>query len=245
PLLTGIFLDRDLALSSLLVDQAFAMMARGSTSVPDAGMGAIAGQLADRIPGGVRLGARVRRVVDEGVELESGERIEGREVIVATEPLEGARLSGAELPREPRASSALWFAMEHAVAGTRIVLDGTGEGPVTTFAMMSAVAPGYAPAGGHLACASCPGLPADGDDAALERAVRDQLSRWFGAAVADWRLLRVDRIRWAQHAQPPGTPAQLPVRVRPGLVVSGDGVENASIDGALRAGRRAAEAVLA
>ena len=59
-----------------------------------------------------------------------------------------------------------------------------------------------------------------------------------------WQLLRIDRIPWAQHAQPPGTPAQLPVRVRPGLVVAGDGVENASIDGALRAGRRAAEAVL-
>jgi hypothetical protein len=33
--------------------------------------------------------------------------------------------------------------------------------------------------------------------------------------------------------------------VGPGILVAGDGVENASIDGALRAGRRAAEAILA
>jgi predicted NAD/FAD-dependent oxidoreductase len=32
--------------------------------------------------------------------------------------------------------------------------------------------------------------------------------------------------------------------VRPGLLATGDWVENASIDGALRAGRRAAERVL-
>jgi hypothetical protein len=92
--------------------------------------------------------------------------------------------------------------------------------------------------------ATCIGLPRAGDDAGLERAARAQLRDWFGADVEGWRLLRVDRIPWAQHAQPPGTPAQLPVRVAPGVLVAGDGVENASIDGALRAGRRAAEAVL-
>jgi phytoene dehydrogenase-like protein len=244
PLLTGIFLDRELGLSSLLVDQAFAMMAHGATSVPDAGMGAIADQLAARVPGGVRLGARVQQVIDNGVELANGERIDAREVVVATAPLEGARLSGATLPSQPRSSTALWFAMEQAPAGRRIVLDGSGEGPVTTVAVMSGVAAGYAPHGRQLVCASCAGLPYDGDDAALDGAVRRQLHRWFGAEVLSWQLLRVDRIPWAQHAQPPGTPAQLPVRVRPGLVVAGDGVENASIDGALHAGRRAAEAIL-
>ena len=245
PLFAGIFLDRELGLSSLLLDQAFAMLARGRTSVPDAGMGAIADQLAARVPGTIRLGAHVARVVEGGVVLDSGERIEAREVVVATAPPEGATLTGAPLPRIPRASTALWFAMDEAPAGARLVLDGTGDGPVTTVAAMSAVAPGYAPPDSQLVCCSCVGLPHDRDDAGLERSVRAQLTRWFGGAVADWRLLRIDRIRWAQHAQPPGTPAQLPVRVRPGLVVSGDGVENASIDGALRAGRRAAEAVLA
>ncbi|MEO9176091.1 MAG: NAD(P)/FAD-dependent oxidoreductase, partial [Gaiellales bacterium] len=244
PLFTGIFLDRELGLSSLLLDQAFAMMAAGATSVPNAGMGAIAEQLAARLPDGVRLGARVRRVVEGGVELESGARIDAREVVVATAPLAGAALSGTALPTEPRSSTALWFSMERAPAGRRIVLDGSGEGPVTTVAVLSAVAPGYAPRGRQLVCASCPGLPHVGSDLDLERAVRRQLHRWFGDDVPIWQLLRVDRIPWAQHAQPPGSPAQLPVRVRPGLVLAGDGVENASIDGALRAGRRAAEALL-
>jgi phytoene dehydrogenase-like protein len=245
PLFAGEFFDHELRLSSLLLDQSFLMMARGATSVPAEGMGAIAEQLAGRIPGGVRLGARVQRVFEGGVELAGGEPIEAREVVVATEPPEAARLTGAELPREPRSTTALWFAVEPAPAGRRIVLDGTGAGPVTSLAALSVVAPSYAPPDRHLVCASCVGLPHEGDDAGLERAARAQLREWFGHDVEGWRLLRVDRIRWAQHAQPPGTPAQLPVRVRPGVLVAGDGVENASIDGALRAGRRAAETLLA
>jgi phytoene dehydrogenase-like protein len=245
PLFAGEFLDRELRLSSLLLDQSFSMMARGAISVPAEGMGAIAEQLAGRIPGGVRLGARVQRVFDGGVELAGGEPIQAREVVVATEPPEAARLTGAELPREPRSTTALWFAAEQAPAGKRLVLDGTGEGPVTTAAVLSAVAPSYAPPGKQLVCASCIGLPREGDDAGLERVVRAQLRDWFGHDVEGWRLLRVDRIPWAQHAQPPGTPAQLALRVGPGVLVAGDGVENSSIDGALRAGRRAAEALLA
>jgi phytoene dehydrogenase-like protein len=245
PLFAGEFFDHELRLSSLLLDQAFLMMARGATSVPAEGMGAIAEQLAGRIPGGVRLGARVQRVFDGGVELAGGEPIEAREVVVATEPPEAARLTGADLPREPRSTTALWFAVERAPADRRIVLDGTGAGPVTTLAALSVVAPSYAPPGRHLVCATCVGLPHEGDDDGLERAARAQLREWFGQEVEGWRLLRVDRIPWAQHAQPPGTPAQLPVRVGPGVLVAGDGVENASIDGALRAGRRAAETLLA
>ena len=245
PLFAGEFLDHELRFSSLLLDQAFLMMARGATSLPSEGIGSIAEQLAGRIPGGVRLGARVQRVFEGGVELAGGEPIEAREVIVATEPVEAARLTGADLPRDPRSMTALWFAVERPPAGARIVLDGMGEGPVTTVAATSVVAPSYAPPDRHLVCASCVGLPHAGDDHALERAARTQLRAWFGEDVERWRLLRVDRIPWAQHAQPPGRPAQRPVRVSPGLLVAGDGVENASIDGALRAGRRAAETVLA
>jgi L-lactate utilization protein LutC len=85
-------------------------------------------------------------------------------------------------------------------------------------------------------------------DAELEQAIRAQMSEWFGAAaVAEWRALRTYRIPWAQFDQSPGTlePAGRPVRRGPGLYVSGDHVENASINGALHAGARAGTAVLA
>jgi predicted NAD/FAD-dependent oxidoreductase len=110
----------------------------------------------------------------------------------------------------------------------------------------SRVAPTYAPAGGHLISATVLGAPAE-SDAGLEARVRGQLAGWFGAApVARWRHLRTYRIPFAQFDQSPGVlePPQRPVRLGPRLFVCGDHVENASINGAMVAGRRAAEAIL-
>jgi phytoene dehydrogenase-like protein len=248
PLFAGIFLERRLDVSSHLLDQALLMMATGPVSVPAGGMGAIPAQLASRLPPGtLRTGARVEDIGPGRVVLSDGRRLRAATVVVATDPPTASRLTGLRLPAEPRATTCLWFDAPLAPAGPRLVLDGTGEGPVNNLAVMSAVAPTYAPAGRHTIAASCLGLPSDGDDDALDRAARRQLSGWFGpgARVASWRLLRVHRIRWAQHAQPPGTTRRGPQAVRPGLFVAGDGVEDASIEGALRSGRRVAEQILA
>ena len=88
-------------------------------------------------------------------------------------------------------------------------------------------------------------MPFRGDDAALASAAYAQLTSWFGGRVDTWRLLRTDRIEWAQHAQPPGSISTGARWLRDSVVLSGDGTENASIDGALRAGRRSADLVLA
>ena len=118
-------------------------------------------------------------------------------VVLAGGPT-ASELAGLPTP-EPRSSTCLWYEAADAPAGKRIVLDGDGTGPVNNVAVMSAVAPSYAPPGRALIAASCVGLDAD-DDAA-----RAQLSRWFGSGVGQWRLLRTDPIEWAQHAQPPGS----------------------------------------
>jgi predicted NAD/FAD-dependent oxidoreductase len=85
------------------------------------------------------------------------------------------------------------------------------------------------------------------DDATLDLAVRRQLTDWFGAAVATWRLLRVERIRYAQPDQLPTDlePVAREVRLGAGRYVAGDHRETASLHGALVSGRRAAEALLA
>jgi predicted NAD/FAD-dependent oxidoreductase len=65
--------------------------------------------------------------------------------------------------------------------------------------------------------------------------------------VEGWRLLSVCRVRRALPLQAPPwyTRPDWPVRVRPGLYVAGDVLDTAAIDGALRSGRLAAEALLA
>jgi hypothetical protein len=216
-------------------------------------MGAIPQQLADRLrPGTVRLGAEVVSAGEDGVELAGGERVAAAAVVVAAEAPAAARLV-ADV-RDPGAVSctALWYdAARSPLAQARgpratLVLDGDGTGPVNNLAVMSDVAPGYAPAGRALVNASLPGLPALGDEA-LDAAARSQLRDWFGGEVDGWRLLRVDRVAHAQPRQPPGAldPPVRPLRQGRRLWVCGDHRGTASINGALGTGRRAGAEVAA
>ncbi|MGZ6162705.1 MAG: FAD-dependent oxidoreductase, partial [Myxococcaceae bacterium] len=123
-------------------------------------------------------------------------------------------------------------------------LDGENRGPVNNAAVMSEVAPEYAPPGKALVSASV--LGAHSGVAEMELRVRAQLKGWFGGAVEGWRLIRADVVHDAIPAEPPSVlePAQRPVRTPGGITLCGDHRDNASIDGALTSGRRAAESVL-
>jgi len=253
PFLAGITLEPELAGSSRFAQFVLASFLAGPTAVPARGMGAIPQQLADALhPGTVRLGAEVARIDPGEVRLASGERVAARAVVVAAEAPAAAGL--VEDLRDPGAVSttALWYDAPSsplpAAGGPRgaLVLDGEREGPVNNLAVMSDVAPGYAPAGRALVNASLPGLDAR-EDADLDRAARDQLRGWFGGEVDGWRLLRVDRIAHAQPRQPPGAldPPVRPLRQGRELWVCGDHLGTASINGALGTGRRAGAEVAA
>jgi predicted NAD/FAD-dependent oxidoreductase len=79
-----------------------------------------------------------------------------------------------------------------------------------------------------------------------EGAVRAQLTRWFGSEVSEWRLVDARSIPHALPRQAVGdlNPFERSVRVERGLLVCGDHRDQSSIQGALRSGRRAAEAIL-
>jgi phytoene dehydrogenase-like protein len=241
PFLGGVSLDRRLAVSSRFGRFVLRTFAEGGAALPAAGMAAIPGQLAAGLP--VRLGELVAVVGPGEVRLGSGEVVRTRAVVVATGG--GTPLVPAELaPGSWKGSTTLYYAADRPPIGTPVLcLDGEGTGPVNSVAELSAVAPGYAPPGRSLVSAAVIGIPA-GDDGELDRRVRGQLTGWFGPSVADWRLLRIDRIREALPDATAGVldPWQRPVRVRPGFYVCGDHRDNPSIDGALTSGFRAAQA---
>ncbi|MCC7020355.1 MAG: FAD-dependent oxidoreductase [Ardenticatenales bacterium] len=259
PFLGGVFADLDLQTSARMFAFVWRMFAAGTTTVPEHGMGAIALQLAGRLPQGtVALDTPVQAVAaldpTDGraalahVTLRSGDVLSARAIVVATDELAAARLlESATPPRRGRGLTCLYFdAPEPPIAAPVLALDGMGEGPVTNLAVMSAVSSAYAPPGRALVSATVIGLP-QVDDAALEASVRAQLRGWFGAVVDDWRHLRTYRIAEALPDQAPGrlVPPIRPHILGGGLFVAGDHRTNASIDGALVSGRVAAEAVLA
>jgi phytoene dehydrogenase-like protein len=247
PWLGGIFLGRDLATSSRMLEFVMRMMAQGDTAIPALGMGAIADQLADALPRGcVQLHRRVMGVEAGGVRLDDGQLVPATEMIIATEGDVAAALLGLPTPARPRSAISLAFAAPTAPwRGRDLLLNGEGRGPINSLVVSTELSSGFAPAGVALVTVGVIDEHPQ-DDASLERAVRQQATTWFGAAVSDWRLVRLHRIRYAQPDQLPTDldPIARPVGLGAGRYVAGDHRETASLHGALHSGRRAAEAVL-
>ena len=240
PLVGGIQLDPDLADSRRIFDVIFRMLSDGDSAVPAAGMQAIPEQLAARLPdGAIHLGHRVTSTTPTSIRVEGADEIAASAVVVATEGPAAVELLGIE-PSGSKAAGCVWFAADHAPSDTKcVVLDGTGRGPVLNVAVMSNVAPTYAPPGRHLIAAALPGV-ADGD---LEAMAREQLRGWWGADVDGWSCLATYRIPHGQPRQsPPFSPKQA-VALPDGRFVCGDHRDTASIQGALYSGRRCANAV--
>jgi phytoene dehydrogenase-like protein len=251
PFLAGTFFDPEMTTSSRVTELVFRSFFRGEVAVPDLGMQRLPDQLAARLaPGTVRLGARAERVRPGEVDVAGGDTVRGEHVVVATEgpvaeQLLGVGTLGHVAPG--RGTVTLWYRASRSPVGRPdLVLDADGSGPVNNLAVLSDVAPGYAPPGVSSIAASVVGVP-DRSLGELDRAVRGQLTGWYGSEVADWQLLRTDVIPYAQPRQ---DVADLPtlargVRVGPTTWVCGDHRDTGSIQGALVSGRRCADAVLA
>ena len=76
PFLAGIFFDPALDTSSRLFELVFKRLALGDNALPEDGIGAIASQLADRLPAGsVRLNSRAAAIDGSGVTLDTSEAV--------------------------------------------------------------------------------------------------------------------------------------------------------------------------
>ncbi|MEM1044276.1 MAG: NAD(P)/FAD-dependent oxidoreductase [Bacteroidota bacterium] len=247
PFLGGILLDPDLGTSSRAFEFYFRMFSEGETAVPARGMQQIPEQLAAGLEDHtVQLNTRVQHAGPGSVTLETGAEVEARAVVVATDGPELAYLLDGFDPPASRSVVCLYYAAPEAPTEDPVlVLDGEGGGPVNNVAVMSNVSPHYAPPGQHLVSVSVIGNPTQ-SDAEVEMGVRAHLSRWYRGAES-WRHLKTYRILHAQPEQAPPTlsPPERPAKLSHGLYLAGDHRTNASINGALVSGRRAAEAVLA
>ena len=240
PLVGGIQLDPQLTASRRMFDVVFRMLNQGDAVVPAAGMSAISEQLASHTPAEkIHLNTRVANVTSQSVVTESGHTISSKAVIVAVEGPAAAKLTGIA-PVQSRSVSCVYFASNSAPTDKKlIILDGTGKGPVLNIAVMSNIAPTYAPVGQHLIAAALPGCI--GDD--IEDIARQQLQAMFGAQVESWRHLRTYRIEHGQPDQSPPFNPKKKQKLDNGIFVCGDHRDTASSQGALYSGRRCADSV--
>ena len=244
PWLGGIFLESELETSSRMLQFVLRMFADGDAAVPATGMQAIPEQLAAGLaPGTVRLRARVAAIEADGVRLASGERIAGRQIVVATDGAAATSLLPEVAALAWRSVTCIYFAAPASPIGDpTLALNGTGTGLVNNVAVMSDVAPDYAPAGHALVSVSVLGTRPETDES-LAEGVQAELGEWFGSDVRNWRWLRTYRIPQALPVRAPLV-RERPAPVRPDVWVAGDLRSTASIQGAMESGEGVAEALL-
>ncbi len=244
PYLSSFFLERDLATSSRYLRFLLKALVEGGTVVPELGMQAIPDQIAAKLPrDSVRLNSPVERLELGTVLLATGERIEARAVIVATDGAEACRLLDAAIPLpEYRGVTRLYYSMEMPTNKfPTLIINGDGSGPVNHLTLQ----PLKDRPGRMVVAANILGIPAK-EDKKLNASVCDQLQSWIGSFMKNWWFLRVYRIPHALPDMSVGIldPWRRPVRLRPGLYVCGDHRDQGGINGALESGFRTAQAVM-
>lgn len=245
PFLGGVFLEPKLETTARFFRFVFRMFSSGEAAVPAGGMGEIPKQLASALPSGsISLETNVAQVRSDGVRLEDGPWLEASAVVVATEATAAARLvRGLQVPSW-RAVSCFYFAADRAPSTRKALhLDAVAGGPINNLHVASAVSPDVAPSGKHLISVTCLGEAQDPQR--LREDVLRQAETWFGEQVRSWTALRHYVIGQALPAQTVGAlePPRRDVRHGSGVYLCGDHLDQASIDGAMASGRRAAEAI--
>ena len=250
PFFGGVFFDRELQTSARMLAFCFSMFGAGSASVPAKGMQRIPEHLAAQLPAGaLYLESPVGAIERGRIHLETGSSIGARVVIVATDSTAAARLLDLDdIDPGWRSTVTQWFvAPEPPVEEAILMLDGEGRGPVNHLAVLSNASSLYAPdMRGLVAANVVDQSPPPTEE--LERQIRARLTTWFGDAVQGWRPLREHRIdRALPDQRVTGGRSVLHAWRRPitvngaDVLVCGDHRYDASINGAMASGRRAAE----
>lgn len=245
--LAGVLLDDSATTSNAFALLLVRMFALGVPGVPAAGMQALPRQLAaalgERVQTGVRASA-VLRDAGSFVARSAHRDVRARCVVVAADPVAGARLLGRPAPRMHGVLTD-WYAVDDLPTPSPMLhVDGRPgpPGPVVNTAVMSVAAPSYAPPGRHLVQASA--LLAGERSTPSETDVRAHAGSILGADPSRWQLLVRHVVPHATPVQQPPLRTRRPVRRRDGLWWCGDHRDTASIQGALISGHRTAAAVL-
>jgi hypothetical protein len=243
PFLRGVSLDPALSLDAALTRFYLKMFSRGAALLPAAGARGLPELLADRIGRShILLGVAATAVAPRHVVLEDGETLHAHAVICALDAVGAAQLGSPEQTVPSHASRVLYFsAPEAPFSEPLLVLNGECGGPINHLAVLSNVQPGYAPRGAALISASLVGAAVRTPERETIPQVQAQLRSWYGDAVQRWEPLPSYTIPAAVPARPRMSLGWL---VHNGVYYAGDYLSYGSQNGALRAGRQVAAAVL-
>ncbi|MGN6397237.1 MAG: NAD(P)/FAD-dependent oxidoreductase [Mucilaginibacter sp.] len=242
PFFAGVFLEDELATSSIMFEFLYKMFSEGGTAVPAKGMAMIPKQLAQPLTGNIRLNEEAVFLEERTVRSAKGNSYFCDHILVATE----ASKLPYPLARDFDSKSAytVYFSAEKAPLDIpMIALDTKPEHIVNNIAIMNNVAPDYTFVGDALIAVSV--FAGNGDVNTIAEKIKEELSNWFTDA-ANWKLVNAYHIPYALPVKdkPADSNTLWAFKVSDNLFRCGDYILNGSINGAMKSGRLAAEAIL-
>ncbi|MBN8825354.1 MULTISPECIES: NAD(P)/FAD-dependent oxidoreductase [unclassified Spirosoma] len=259
PFFGGVFLEDALSTSSNFFEFCFHMFFKGEAAVPAKGMGAITAQLAERLlPGQIWLNTAVDQVDGNTVRLANGKTLTAKAIVLAVDGAQAAVLRNQSdrensHPIQPGFNQTIctYFSAPKSPAPAKgqklLILNTQRKSVVHHIAVMSDVAPTYAPDGQSLISVSTQGVT-NADPVTLADQIQQELGSWFGNEVQQWNHLQTYTI---PHALPTYNPEQAgesalrqPLQLTDCVYQCGDQTAYPSINAAMQTGREVAEMII-
>ena len=236
PFLQGVFLADPARVSAVVGREIIGNFISGRSGIPSEGVSALPATMAKRVKT-LHLNTRVEEIREGSVITNKGE-FSAKKIIVATDLTTAGQLLGSDQVT-PLLSSITWYhATNNApTSDARLVLDSQNRGPVVNSIVISNLSSKYAPNGQSL-------ISSTTISHASESEVRRHLALMWGANTGDWRFLAKYEIHSALPLFAPGSERAKSSRVSENIYRAGDYLTAPSQNGALLAGRLAAEELL-
>lgn len=247
PFFSGIFLENDLKTSSNMFDFVMKMFSEGDAAIPELGMEEIPKQLVAMLPeNSIKYNTKVTTIENNKIIFENGSTLEADKIIIATEAIGLARAYISKEKQNFHQVTNVYF--EAKIAPTKkavVVLNAaTNKKWANNLTVLSNISNQYAPEGKVLISVSCNGIPTI-DDATLAENMKTELKQWYGNQVADWKLLKTYRIKYALPNQEKVANElhDSQIKINDNLFICGDHLLNGSINAAMKSGRLVAELI--
>jgi len=246
PFFSGVFLEKELLTADSFFRFLFKQFAIGEAVVPANGMQAIPEHLAAQLPAeSIRLNTRVQAIEGKTVHLAIGETLTADVVVVATDAEQADRLLEHASATTFNATECLYFAADASpLPSPMLALNADSDGIVNHLAVLSDVAPTYAPAGHSLISVSVVGQSSLTEPMLVSK-VKQELTQWFGNQVHGWQHLRTYRIPQALPQYLPDSPKNMALKINEYTYRCGDYTQYPSLNGTMQSGREVAEMITA
>ncbi|WP_373522746.1 NAD(P)/FAD-dependent oxidoreductase [Aquiflexum sp.] len=245
PFFRGIFLENELDTSSRMFKFVFKMFSLGNAAVPENGMQAIPDQLKRKLTKTTfRINTAVKRIEGNLIELASGERLKADKIIIATRPDKILpQMAGQFKPSRKVVN--LYFSLEKSFfASPMIGLVKDKQFLVNNLVFMTDVSKSYSKTGRALLSVSI--TKAVTVDDKLTEMVKIELEALTNIKSAHFKLEKIYEIEDAlpQVEDMKSSISATQTKIYDNVFLSGDYLLNGSINAAMTAGRKSAEAVI-